>query len=78
MVEPLPHVAIIMDGNGRWAKARGLTRPEGHLAGVDAIKRIVKATVSRNLPILTLFAFSSENRLRPKTEVNFLFNLMHR
>lgn len=78
MVEPLPHVAIIMDGNGRWAKTRGLTRPEGHLAGVDAIKRIVKAAVTRNLPILTLFAFSSENRFRPKAEVNFLFNLMHR
>ena len=78
MIEPLPHVAIIMDGNGRWAKSQGLSRPEGQLAGVDAIKRIVKAAVTRNLPILTLFAFSSENRLRPKTEVNFLFNLMHR
>ncbi|MEC8029133.1 MAG: isoprenyl transferase [Pseudomonadota bacterium] len=77
-VEPLPHVAIIMDGNGRWAKSRGLSRPEGHLAGVEAIKRIVKAALYRNLPVLTLFAFSSENRLRPEAEVNFLFNLMHR
>ncbi|MEE3036145.1 MAG: isoprenyl transferase [Pseudomonadota bacterium] len=77
-VEPLPHVAIIMDGNGRWAKSRGLSRPEGHLAGVEAINRIVKAALYRNLPVLTLFAFSSENRLRPEAEVNFLFNLMHR
>ena len=73
----LPHVAIIMDGNGHWAKSQGLTRPEGHLAGVNAIKRVVKAAITRNLPILTLFAFSSENRFRPKSEVNFLFNLMH-
>lgn len=75
---PLPHVAIIMDGNGRWAQSRGLSRVEGHLEGVNTIKHVIKAAVARNLPILTLFAFSSENRSRPPSEVGFLFNLLHK
>lgn len=69
------HVAIIMDGNGRWAKARLLPRAAGHLKGVDAVRTIVKACVNRKVEFLTLFAFSSENWRRPIEEVNFLMEL---
>lgn len=76
MVQKLPqHVAIIMDGNGRWAKQRGLLRLEGHKAGVLAVKRVVEACLEKKIPILSLFAFSSENWSRPISEVNFLMEL---
>lgn len=70
------HVAIIMDGNGRWAKLRNLPRVAGHRAGINVVKEIVKHATHLGLPYLTLFAFSSENWLRPKDEVNELMNLL--
>jgi len=69
------HVAIIMDGNGRWAEARGLLRTEGHKVGVKVVREIVEASVERGVGYLTLFAFSTENWKRSKQEVNFLFSL---
>jgi undecaprenyl diphosphate synthase len=72
------HLAIIMDGNGRWAKKRGLPRYAGHPAGVEAVRRIVEACVVRQIPVLTLFAFSSENWRRPPKEVNLIMELFIR
>ncbi|MFC4557154.1 isoprenyl transferase [Virgibacillus kekensis] len=69
------HVAIIMDGNGRWAKKRGLPRIAGHKEGMDVVKEIVKAARNYNVKILTLYAFSTENWKRPKSEVEFLMKL---
>lgn len=70
------HIAIIMDGNGRWAKARGLPRSAGHRAGVEALREIVRAAGDRGLGYLTLFAFSSENWTRPSGEVSDLLGLL--
>ncbi|ODA68492.1 Ditrans,polycis-undecaprenyl-diphosphate synthase ((2E,6E)-farnesyl-diphosphate specific) [Methyloligella halotolerans] len=70
------HVAIIMDGNGRWAQERGLPRTEGHRRGVDAVRRTVQAAMELGLTHLTLFSFSSENWSRPKAEIRDLFGLM--
>ena len=70
------HVAIIMDGNGRWAKARGLPRTAGHKAGVEALRRTVRAAGEMGIPWLTLYAFSSENWSRPKSEVSDLMGLL--
>jgi undecaprenyl diphosphate synthase len=76
--ESLPrHVAIIMDGNGRWAKKRFLPRIAGHKAGVDAVHNIVKHSVEQKIDVLTLFAFSSENWGRPAQEVDYLMSLFH-
>ncbi|MEM7020808.1 MAG: polyprenyl diphosphate synthase, partial [Pseudomonadota bacterium] len=69
------HVAIVMDGNGRWAKKRFLPRQAGHRAGVDNVKEIVKACDEQGIEVLTLFAFSSENWNRPKDEVSYLMRL---
>jgi len=69
------HLAIIMDGNGRWAKERGLPRSAGHKEGVKAVKRVISNCIDLNIPILTLFAFSTENWKRPKNEVFYLINL---
>ncbi len=69
------HVAIIMDGNGRWAHARGLPRHLGHKAGVESVRRIVESCIEHRIEALTLFAFSSENWRRPKTEVGLLMEL---
>lgn len=69
------HVAIIMDGNGRWAKKRFMPRFAGHQAGVEAVRDIVKACVERKIEVLTLFAFSSENWRRPDEEVSLLMKL---
>ena len=69
------HVAIIMDGNGRWAQKRGLPRSAGHVAGVRAVRRVVKSCVDRGIECLTLFAFSSENWSRPSDEVTALMRL---
>ncbi len=75
-VESLPkHVAIIMDGNGRWATEKGLNRAAGHQAGLEALKDIVKRSIQVGIEILTIFAFSSENWERPKSEVKSLLNL---
>lgn len=70
------HIAIIMDGNGRWAKARGLPRSAGHRAGVEALRETVRAAGDRGLGYLTLFAFSSENWSRPSGEVSDLLGLL--
>jgi undecaprenyl diphosphate synthase len=69
------HIAIIMDGNGRWAKRRFLPRIAGHKAGVEAVRNTVKHCVEKNIEVLSLFAFSSENWRRPEQEVNFLMDL---
>jgi undecaprenyl diphosphate synthase len=70
------HVAIIMDGNGRWAKARGLPRLAGHRAGVEALRRAVRAAPDLGISYLTVYAFSSENWSRPKSEVSDLMGLL--
>lgn len=69
------HVAIIMDGNGRWAKKRFMPRTLGHRAGVKAVKKVVRAAIEHKLDVLTLYAFSTENWLRPDEEVSFLVKL---
>ena len=70
------HVAIIMDGNGRWAKARGLARIEGHKAGIEAVRQVVSAASNLGVRHLTLYAFSVENWKRPASEVRALFQLL--
>lgn len=76
-MEHLPrHIAIIMDGNGRWAMDRGMARLQGHQAGVESIRDIVKAAGELGISYLTLYAFSSENWARPPEEVNFLMGLL--
>ena len=74
----LPHVAIILDGNGRWAERRGLPRVAGHRAGAEAVRRIVAAAPGFGVGTLTLFAFSSDNWRRPAAEVRALFRLLGR
>jgi undecaprenyl diphosphate synthase len=71
------HVAIIMDGNGRWAKRRGLPRTAGHQAGVKAVKRVVRAAGDLGVSVLTLFTFSQENWKRPKSEVSAIMKLLY-
>ena len=70
------HVAIVMDGNGRWAKKRLLPRVAGHKQGVDALRRTVRACLERHVQVLTVFAFSSENWNRPPEEVSGLMDLL--
>ena len=70
------HIAIIMDGNGRWAQQRHLPRVSGHKAGVHAVRRTVEASIEQQVEVLTLFAFSRENWQRPIQEVNFLMELL--
>lgn len=72
------HVAIIMDGNGRWAKQRGLPRQAGHRAGVENLRRIIDACVEFNIKILTIYAFSTENWGRPESEVRGLMRIFRR
>jgi undecaprenyl diphosphate synthase len=69
------HVAIVMDGNGRWAKNRGLSRSEGHREGVNVVKSVIKVCLQKKIGVLSLFAFSSENWSRPANEVDFLMEL---
>ena len=70
------HVAIIMDGNGRWAKARGLPRAAGHRAGTENLRRVLRAAVRAGIPILTIYAFSTENWRRPEVEVKALLSIL--
>lgn len=69
------HIAVTMDGNGRWGKARGLTRSEGHFAGTKAMEKVIDGCIDVGVEILTLYAFSSENWKRSKDEVNYLMYL---
>jgi undecaprenyl diphosphate synthase len=75
MADSPQHVAIIMDGNGRWARSRGMPRPAGHSASVKVVRRVVEECAKRKVRFLTLFAFSSENWRRPPDEVGMLMNL---
>jgi len=75
MADSPEHVAIIMDGNGRWARSRGMPRAAGHRASLKVVRRVVEECVNRNVRYLTLFAFSSENWLRPPDEVGMLMSL---
>jgi undecaprenyl diphosphate synthase len=75
---PPQHIAIIMDGNGRWAKKRNLARREGHKEGVKTLKKIVKYAADTDISSLTVYAFSTENWKRPKAEVDFLLALLKR
>ena len=68
----IKHVSIIMDGNGRWAKERNMPRSYGHRKGIDAVKKIINASLVRQISTITLFAFSSENWIRPTNEVKLL------
>ena len=72
------HIAIIMDGNGRWAAERGLPRTEGHRQGVESVRRTVRAALDLGITHLTLFSFSSENWTRPAQEIHYLFGLLRR
>ncbi len=70
------HVAIIMDGNGRWARERGLPRREGHRAGAESVREVVETCKELGIKFLTLYAFSSENWNRPRTEIKALMSLL--
>ena len=75
-MNPITHVAIIMDGNGRWGIKNKGTRNLGHRAGLDTIEKIIEETVKQNIKHLTLYTFSTENWKRPKKEILFLFTLL--
>ena len=75
-MNPLKHVAIIMDGNGRWGIKYKKSRNYGHKAGLRTVEKIIKSSIKNKVKYLTLYAFSTENWKRPKNEINFLFNLL--
>tara|TARA_Y100000591_G_scaffold644_1_gene564 strand:+ start:126 stop:800 length:675 start_codon:yes stop_codon:yes gene_type:complete len=75
-MNPLKHVAIIMDGNGRWGLKYKNSRNEGHRAGLKTVEKIIKASIKNKIKFLTLYAFSTENWKRPKSEISFLFKLL--
>jgi len=75
-MNPLNHVAIIMDGNGRWGLKYKNSRNAGHKAGLNTVEKIIKETIKQKINFLTLYAFSTENWKRPKKEINYLFNLL--
>ena len=75
-MNPLNHVAIIMDGNGRWGLKNGNSRNTGHKAGLKTVEKIIKQSLKQNIKYLTLYAFSTENWKRPKKEVDYLFNIL--
>ena len=75
-MNPLNHVAIIMDGNGRWGLKHKNSRNAGHRAGLNTVERIIEQSIKNKIKFLTLFAFSTENWKRPKKEINYLFNLL--
>ena len=75
-MNPLKHVAIIMDGNGRWGIKHKNSRNLGHKEGLKTVEKIIKSTVKNKIRYLTLFTFSTENWKRPKNEINFLFGLL--
>ena len=75
-MNPVKHVAIIMDGNGRWGLKYKNSRNAGHKAGLKTVEKIIKETIKNKIKFLTLYAFSTENWNRPITEINFLFRLL--
>ena len=75
-MNPINHVAIIMDGNGRWGLKNKKSRNLGHKAGLNTVENIIKHTIKNNIKFLTLYAFSTENWKRPQKEISFLFNLL--
>ena len=75
-MNPIKHVAIIMDGNGRWGLKKKNSRNQGHKAGLKTIEKIIRETIKKKISFLTLYAFSTENWKRPKKEISFLFNLL--
>ena len=75
-MNPIKHVAIIMDGNGRWGLKNRKNRNEGHKAGLKTIDKIINKTIEKNIKYLTLYAFSTENWNRPRKEINYLFRLL--
>jgi len=75
-MNPLNHVAIIMDGNGRWGLKYKNSRNAGHKAGLNSVEKIIKVSINKNIKFLTLFAFSTENWRRPKKEITYLFKLL--
>jgi len=77
-MNPLNHVAIIMDGNGRWGIKKKKSRVEGHKFGLNTVKKIINSTIENKIKYLTLFAFSTENWKRPKKEIDFLFKLLEK
>ena len=75
-MNPIKHVAVIMDGNGRWGLKYKKSRNAGHRAGLSTVEKIIKETIRQRIKFLSLYAFSTENWKRPKKEINFLFNLL--
>ena len=75
-MNPLKHVAIIMDGNGRWGLKYKNSRNAGHKAGLSTVEKIIKSSIKKKIKFLTLYAFSTENWKRPKKEINYLFQLL--
>ena len=75
-MNPLNHVAIIMDGNGRWGLKNKNSRNAGHRAGLNTVEKIIKESIKQKIKYLTLYVFSTENWKRPKNEIKFLFNLL--
>ena len=75
-MNPIKHVAIIMDGNGRWGIKHKKSRNLGHRAGLNTVEKIIKSSIKNKINYLTLFAFSTENWKRPKKEIKFLLNLL--
>ena len=75
-MNPIKHVAIIMDGNGRWGINKGKSRNFGHKEGLKTVEKIIKETLKKKIKYLTLYAFSTENWKRPKNEINYLFSLL--
>jgi len=77
-MNPIKHVAIIMDGNGRWGIKHKNSRNQGHRAGLNAVEDVINETIKQKISFLTLYTFSTENWKRPKKEINFLFNLLEK
>ena len=77
-MNPIKHVAIIMDGNGRWGIKNKGSRNLGHRAGLNSIESVIEETIKQNISYLTLYTFSTENWKRPKKEISYLFNLLEK
>ena len=74
----LNHIAIIMDGNGRWGLKKKGSRNYGHLKGIKTVETVIKSSIKKKIPFLTLYTFSTENWNRPESEINFLFDLIRK